>query len=105
MPQKNGPRDEKKPPRWTSVEEQLATAKVQKGSALETLIRNNQDFHMLRPEEAHDTLEIPLWLRVHWRKAHPEGNYSAQDPSGGYPRVLKRMHAWMLSNPDLKRGR
>jgi hypothetical protein len=105
MAEKNRPRNESEPRGWPSAEKQLAAAKAPKGSALETLIRNNQDFQMLRREEAHDKLGIPLWLRVHWRKAHPEGNYSAQDPTGGYPRVLKRMHAWMLSHPDLKPGR
>lgn len=71
-------------------------------SALEKLIQDNQDFHLLRPEEAHDDIGLPLWLRVYWRKNHPEGVYSANDPTGGYPRVLKNIHAWMLANPDLK---
>jgi len=86
---------------WPSVEEQLVAANVARGSALEKLIRDNQDFNLLRPEEANDKIGIPPWLRVHWRKAHPEGKYSPNDPSGGYPRVLKRTLAWMLSHQDL----
>lgn len=101
MAQKGG-RGGARSPRWPSIDEQLTHAKAAKGTALEGLIRNNQDFHTLRPEEASDTLGLPPWLRVHWRKAHPEGNYSGKDPTGGYPRVLRRMHSWMLSHPDLK---
>ena len=47
-------------------------SKVIPGSALEKLIRENQDFDMLSPEEAHDRLRLPPWLRVYWRKQHPE---------------------------------
>lgn len=91
-------------PKWTSIEEQLHTAKVTPGSALEKLIKDNQDFHLLRPEEANDKIGLPHWLRVHWRKNHPEGTYSASDPTGGYPRVLKNIHDWMLHHPDLQLG-
>jgi hypothetical protein len=86
---------------WPSLEEQLVSAKVVHGSALERLIRDNQDFALLRPDEAQDKLGLPPWLRVYWRKAHPEGRYAADDPSGGYPRVLKRTYAWMVSHQDL----
>ncbi|HEY3568117.1 MAG TPA: hypothetical protein VGP73_09315, partial [Thermoanaerobaculia bacterium] len=65
---------------WPSLDQQLKTARVQPGTALEKLIQSNQDFGMLRAEEAHDKLPVPLWLRVYWRKGHPEGNYSASDP-------------------------
>lgn len=89
-------------PGWPSFEQQLAAANVTPGSALERLIRDNQDFHLLRPEEAHDNLGHPPWLRVYWRKAHPEGHYSADDPSGGYPLNLKRILGWMLAHHDLR---
>jgi hypothetical protein len=89
---------------WPSVEEQLAAAKVVHGSALEKLIRENQDFHLLRPEEANDKIGLPVWLRVYWRKQHPEGAYSANDPTGGYPRVLKNLYAWMVLHQDLPSG-
>jgi hypothetical protein len=91
-----------KRPEWPSIEEQLFAAKVVNGSALEKLIRDNQDFNILRPEEVNDNIGLPLWLRVYWRKAHPEGEYKANDPSGGYPRLLKNIYAWMLSHQDLQ---
>ena len=89
---------------WPSVEEQLAAAKVLRGSALEKLIRDNQDFHLLRPTEAHDQIGLPVWLRVWWRKHHPDEKYSTVDPYGGYPEVLHRALAWMLSHQDLPSG-
>src|SRR5450755_679007 len=89
-------------PAWPSVARQLTEAKASPRSALEKLIQDNQDFHLLRSEEANDQIGLPQWLRVYWRKNHPEGVYSANDPTGGYPRVLKNVHAWMLAHPDLK---
>jgi hypothetical protein len=89
---------------WPTIEEQLDAAKVTRGSALEQLIRDNQDFHLLRPEEAHDDVGIPLWLRVHWRKNHPDEEYSTVDPYGAFPEVLHRIHEWMLSHQDLPPG-
>lgn len=92
-------------PPWPTVEEQLAQAGATQGTALERLIRENQDFHLLRPEEANDRIGIPPWLRVHWRKAHPDGRYSSDDPTGGYPRTLRDTHSWMLAHPDLRADR
>lgn len=46
-------------PHWPSLEEQLEASHVIPGSALEKLIRENQDFDMLSPEEAHDRLRLP----------------------------------------------
>ena len=91
-------------PVWPSVDEQLAAAKVTHGSALEKLVRENQEFDMLRQEEAHDQLGIPHWLRVYWRKHHPEATYSASDPTGGYPRTIKNVYVWMQHNQDLPGG-
>ena len=88
----------------TSVEEQLAAVKAPPGSALERLVRANQDFSALRKEEASDGLPIPLWLRAAWRKAHPEGNYSESNPTGGYPLVLKEAVEWMRHHPSLRPG-
>ncbi|MEN3333420.1 MAG: hypothetical protein V7641_2785 [Blastocatellia bacterium] len=90
---------------WPSLSQQLRDAEVTPGSALESLIRDNQDFSMLRPEEAKDTLRLPPWLRVYWRKAHPEINYSGLDPTGGYPLVLKEIYEWMVTHQDLKPGK
>src|SRR4051812_12708658 len=86
---------------WPSIDQQLKTSRVQPGTALEKLIQANQDFGMLRAEEAGDKIPVPLWLRVYWRKGHPEGNYSAADPTGGYPHVLKEIAEWMEHHQDL----
>ncbi len=89
---------------WPSLAQQMKKDKIKEGTALERLVKDNQDFSMLRAEEATDTLRIPPWLRVHWRKAHPEVSYSAADPTGGYPLVLKEIYEWMLSHQDLLPG-
>jgi hypothetical protein len=90
---------------WPSLDEQFREDRVVPGSALERLIRENQDFSRLRPDEAKDLLRLPAWLRVYWRKNHPEAVYSAADPTGGYPLVLKEVHEWMVSHQDLRPGR
>ena len=87
---------------WPSAAKQLRQARVEPGTALEALILDNQDFKMLRAEEANDKIPVPPWLRVYWRKAHPESKYSAADPTGGYPHVLKEVYEWMLTHQDLR---
>jgi hypothetical protein len=87
---------------WPPIDEQLARDHVKPGSQLEKLIRANQDFNLLRPDEARDGNPLPPWLRVLWRKGHPQGRYSASDPSGGYPLVLQEVHVWMLTHQDLQ---
>src|ERR1700687_1806476 len=89
---------------WPSVQEQLVNGRVAPGSALERLILENQDFSLLRAEEASDALRIPLFLRVVYRKHHPHDKYLAHDPTGGYPLVLNEVWEWMLSHQDLKPG-
>ena len=91
-------------PGWPSVEEQLEAAKARRGSALTKLIRQNQDFHLLRPEEAHDDAGLPVWLRVYWRKNHPDVQHSTVNPGAGYPDVLYTVLTWMLAHPDLPWG-
>jgi hypothetical protein len=86
-------------PHWPSLEEQLAQARAVPGSALEKLIRDNQDFDLLLPEEAHDRLPFPPWLRVWWRRKHPELEFSG--PPVGYPLILERVLEWMLTHQDL----
>lgn len=83
---------------WPDIAQQLAQSEITPGSALERLVRDNQDFHMLRPEEADDTLRVPPWLRVYWRKQHPEANYD----TGGYPRSLRNVYEWMVSHQNLE---
>src|SRR5947209_12741086 len=87
-----------------ALERQLAADRVPPGSALAALIQDNQDFARLRPEELGEDGEVPPWLRVLWRKSHPEGTFSAADPTGGYPLALKEIHEWMTTHPDLRPG-
>lgn len=92
--------------RWPTVEQQLARAHVVPGSALEKLIRANQDTTVLAPwENDDDEIGLPLWLRVLWRKKHPDSLNRADDPNGGYPLVLKEQYEWMVHHQDLRRGK
>lgn len=91
-------------PRWPSLRAQLSKDRVAPESALAQLIVTNQDFHLLDPREAADQIKIPLWLRVNWRKAHPEFVYDPADPTGGYPFVLKEAADWMRLHQDLVPG-
>ncbi|HXU45134.1 MAG TPA: hypothetical protein VN783_06385 [Thermoanaerobaculia bacterium] len=92
-------------PRFPSLDAQLRTSPVaiRPESALAKLIAENQDFGLLRPEEAKDLRGLPPWLRVWWHKEHPESVYPplSEDPTGGYPLVLKEIWEWMLHHQDL----
>jgi hypothetical protein len=87
--------------RWPSLEEQFRASNVKHGSRLEQLIKDNQDFDMLFPSEATDRLRLPPWLRIWWRKHHPDDTYLPNDPTGGYPLALRDLYVWMLHNQDL----
>lgn len=87
--------------RWPSIEEQLGASNIRRGSALEQLVKDNQNFTLLRPEEAHDDLGFPLWLRVFVRKAHPEIDFG---PKVGYPLIIKEMLGYMLRHQDAPLG-
>src|SRR5208337_1314924 len=43
-------------------------------------------------------VDIPLWLRSHYRRNHPEmrTNVRANDPTGGFPMALENLYNWML---------
>src|SRR5271166_3030146 len=99
MPIKNSSRKHGDAQRWPAVEEQLAAAKAIPGSALERLIRDNQQFDMLDPAEVNDVWRLPPWFRVYWRRKHPEIKYKG--PQVAYPLILKRLLEWMLHNQDL----
>jgi len=87
--------------KWSSVERQLEKDNVTRGSELEKLIKANQELHLVRPEEhENDNVELPLWIRVHWRKNHPEQEKSAT-PLGDYPDALYNIYSWMLAHHDL----
>jgi hypothetical protein len=90
---------------WPSLESQMAKARVPAGSPLAKLIASNQEFQLLRPEESRDKIAVPPWLRVLWRKQHPQMGYTTNDGTGGYPLVLKEVYEWMVYHPDLRPGR
>jgi hypothetical protein len=90
------------PVAWPSFRDQLLRDRIAPESALAKLIAKNQDFSLLRPEEASDSLRIPLWLRVLYRKNHPEEQARPGDPTGGYPFVLKEVAEWMVTHQDLQ---
>jgi hypothetical protein len=87
-----------------SLEDELKEANAPKGSALERVIRENQDYEILAPEELTDDYPIPLWLRVAWRKRHPEIPMPAKNPGAAYPEVLSQMYKRMVANPNLPWG-
>ncbi len=91
------------PPKFPSLADQLKAAHAKPGSALERLIRDNQDFGRLQPRDAADSI-VPPWLKVYWQKGHPEVNYATDDPTGGYPLVLKEIYEWMVTHQDFKPG-
>ncbi len=85
---------------WPELKEQLAIAQAIPGSALEKLIKDNQDVGMLDPSEnPNDVWKLPLWIRVYFRKQHPEIEF--RGPGAGYPVALKEIHTWMLHHQDL----
>lgn len=83
-------------------ERDLSDVHIDPESALARLIRDNQDYDILDPMERRDGLDIPLWLRVLWHKSHPDWRYQPENPTGGYPLLIREMHSWMLSHQDLK---
>src|SRR3954451_2221312 len=90
--------------KFPSLDEQLKKAHANPDSELEKLIKKNQDFSKLKDKDADDPI-VPPWLKVYWRKGHPEANYdNDNDKSGGYPLVLKEILEWMMTHQDLKPG-
>lgn len=87
-------------PKPPTIKAQIDSAKAPKGSALEKLIRANQDFELLHSEELDDEYPIPLWLRVAWRKQHPEVELPAKNPGAAYPEVLSQAYRRMVANPN-----
>ena len=89
-------------PRFPSIERQLTDAKAVHGSKFEAFIRANQDTSLLRPgESSGDGIGLPLWLRVYYRKTHPDVPPAPAGPAGDYPEVLSRIEEWMEANQDL----
>jgi hypothetical protein len=87
-------------PKPPTIKSQIESANAPKGSALEKLIRANQDFELLHPGEFEDDYPIPLWLRVAWRKQHPDVQLPAKNPGAAYPEVLSQAYRRMVDNPN-----
>jgi hypothetical protein len=49
-------------------------------------------------------IDIPLWLRSHYRRNHPEMRAQVRegDPTGGFPMALESLYLWMLRHQDLQ---
>jgi hypothetical protein len=93
------------PSKWPTVEEQLRHAQVIHGSELEKLVRANQELHLLRPGESDDDgIDIPLWLRVHYRKNHPDQPHAPAGAVGDYPEALENLHGWLKAHQDMGKG-
>lgn len=89
-----------KSPRSPSLEDELKRANAPRGSALEKVIRENQDYGLLASEELTDDYPIPLWLRVAWRRQHPEIPMPAKNPGAAYPEILSQVYRRMVANPN-----
>ena len=83
-----------------SVAEQVRKAGAPENSALAKLIRENQDVELLHPDELEDDYPLPLWLRVAWRKQHPEVQMPAKNAGAAYPEVLSQILKRMVAFPD-----
>src|SRR3954467_1335106 len=83
-----------------TVDGQIESANAPRGSALERMIRANQDFDLVHPHELDDTYPVPLWLRVAWRKQHPDVQIPAKNPGAAYPEVLSQLYRRMVADPD-----
>jgi hypothetical protein len=96
------------PKNFPALDAQLGKARAKPGSALDKLIRAHQDFAKLEERDADDRI-VPPWLKVYWRnndQDRVEENFdNPQDPTGGYPFVLKEVFEWMTTHQDLKPGR
>jgi len=84
-----------------TVASQIKNARAPKGSALESLVRENQNFDLLAQEEMEDDHPYPLWLRVLWRKLNPDIVMPEENPGAGYPGFLSEIYTRMVINPDI----
>jgi hypothetical protein len=88
--------------KWPRIEQQVAAAKAASGSKFEAFIRANQETNLLRRGEHNgDGIGLPLWLRVYYRKQHPDEPPAPAGPAGDYPEVLHRLEEWMEVNQEL----
>ena len=83
-----------------TVNDQVKQSGASAQSELAKMIRANQDFELLQDEEFEDEFPIPPWLRVAWRKQHPEVQLPAKHPGAVYPEVLSQVYKRMKANPN-----
>jgi hypothetical protein len=88
------------PRKRPTVAEQVRKTGAPASSALAKLIRDNQDIELLHPDELNDGYPTPLWLRVVWRKQHPEIAMPARNAGAAYPETLAPIYRRMVANPD-----
>jgi hypothetical protein len=86
-----------KPP---TLRDQVRDASAPTGSVLDKMIRENQDFHLLATEELDDDYPVPLWLRVYYRKQHPDIPFPAKNPGAAYPEFLSQFYRRMTADPN-----
>jgi len=90
---------------WPSIEAQQERAGAIHGSQLEKLIQANQDTSLLRPEEHEDDgIDVPLWLRVHYRANHPDQQPAPAGPVGDYPEYLENLLEYLKRNQNSIEG-
>ena len=87
---------------WPSIQSQVTQSGAPRGSSLDRVIRENQEFELLESEELSDGYDLPPWLRVLWRKSHPDFRPAAGKPGEAYPDILYTIYARMVANPDLE---
>jgi hypothetical protein len=93
------------PPRkWPSLQSQLKQSNAPSGSRLAMVIRENQDFDLLDATEFNDDYDLPPWLRVFWRKSHPDFQPEAGPVGEAYPDILYNIHERMVADPNLPWG-
>jgi len=83
-------------------EPERSSDRVVDGTALCTLIQQNQDYDVwLCPEEKEgDDTDIPRWLRVYWRKSHTAAG--CPQHLAHYPHVLLDLYEWMLRHQNFE---
>jgi hypothetical protein len=80
---------------------------IRPGTALARLVAQAESHQALlaAPQKAPRLkVDIPLWLRSHYRRNHVEMRTAvrANDPTGGFPMALENLYHWMLRHQDLQ---
>jgi hypothetical protein len=80
---------------------------IKPGTALAALVKDSSQHMALlaAPQKGlRLKVDIPLWLRAHYRRNHTEMLTAARpnDPTGGFPLALESLYVWMLHHQDLQ---